>query len=392
MGLFHSLYGMIHIELISADIPGLLSKISENNISVASLRSVDEMTVCAKILRTDYKKVYTIIQRRGDKLTVLEKRGIYWKSKRLVLRPVLLTGISVLLLLSLIVPSRIFFVTVEGNSSVPSKLIIEAADKCGISFFASRRRVRSEKVKNALLEEVPELQWVGVNTAGCVATINVTEKTVSLQPEEAPNSISSIVASRDGVIWECSVLRGNQLCQVGQVVTEGQTLVSGYTDCGITIKATRAEAEIYARTLRDLEVVTPVITEKRISQGDKKTNYSLLFGKKLIKLFKGSGISDASCVKIYEQIKLTLPGGFQLPVSLIRETVEDCNFSAVTQTDDYEWLPDASISYLHTQMIAGQILGQDIQTELQNEICYLYGKFACLEMIGQEKEEVILQR
>lgn len=392
MAFFNSLYGMMHIELVSANIPSLLSQMSENNILVECLNSIDEMTVQVRILRTDFKRLSNIAQRRGDKITIIEKEGMYWRGKRLVMRPILLTGLAFVLLLSLSLPSRILFVQVQGNNTIPSKLILEMADECGISLFASRRKVRSEKVKNALLEKVPELQWVGVNTAGCVATINVTEKTVNDQPEESKCNISSIIASRDGIIWECTVLRGNQLCQVGQAVKAGQTLISGYTDCGITIKATRAEAEIYARTLRDLELITPVLTKKRDTLREERTKYSLIFGKKLIKLYKGSGISHTSCVKIYDEFKLTLPGGFQLPISLIREKVETHDFSAVSQTEEYEWLTGDAIRYLQSQMVAGQILDQNIRTELQNDIYCLNGRFACLEMIGVDKEEEMIQR
>lgn len=392
MGLFHSLCGTVQIELVSADVPGLLSLISNNNISVRNIRSVDEITVHTKILRTDYKRLRTIAERRGDKLKVLAKEGIYWKSKGLSQRSVLLTALSLLFLFALILPSRILFVRVRGNSTVPSKLIVEMADECGISFFSSRRKVRSEKVKNALVEKVPELQWVGVNTSGCVATIYVTEKTVTEQREAIRGSVSSIVASRDGVIGELTVKRGNQLCQAGQAVRAGQTLVSGYTDCGIIIKATRAEAEIYARTLRELQVITPVITEKRDHLTDQKTKYSIIFGKKLIKLYNDSGISDATCVKIYDEVKITLPGGFDLPVTLVRETVEKYDFSAAVQPDECDWLTDHTIRYLQSQMVAGQIMDQDIETQLRNQVYSLQGKFDCYEMIAQERVEEIIQR
>ena len=392
MGLFHSLYGMVHIELVSADLSGLLSAISGKNIYIDRIQSVDEMTVRANVLRSHFKEIKFLAQRRGDKVTVIEKRGIYWQGKRLTTRPVLLSGLMLLLSFALFLPSRIFFVEVKGNSAVPSKLIIEKADACGISIFANRRKVRSEKVKNALLEKIPELQWVGVNTAGCVATISVSEKTVADQPEENESRISSIVASRDGVVRQLTVLQGNQLCQVGQAVKAGQTLISGYTDCGIMIKATRAEGEIYAQTLHEIQVITPVITQKRAGHVTQKKKFSLLFGKKLIKLYKDSGISDASCVKIYDEFKLTLPGGFQLPVSLIRETITDYQYLEDIQTEAYEWLIDDAIRYLQSQMVAGQILKQDIQTDITDDVCYLNGRFSCVEMIGQVKEEEIIQR
>ena len=139
-------------------------------------------------------------------------------------------------------------------------------------------------------------------------------------------------------------------------------------------------------------MITPVISEKRDSQGVQKIKYSLQFGKKLIKLYKGSGISDTTCVKIYEKIQLTLPGGFRLPVSLIRETITDYNFTACEETNEYEWLSDAAKCYLQSQMVAGQILDQHIQTDFKDNVCYLYGRFACLEMIGQVKNEEMIQR
>ena len=91
----------------------------------------------------------------------------------MLFRPVLLAGLGILFLLAMYLPSRVLFIRVEGNMQIPDRQILAAAEECGIRFGASRREVRSEKVKNALLSSVPQLQWAGVNTAGCVATISV---------------------------------------------------------------------------------------------------------------------------------------------------------------------------------------------------------------------------
>lgn len=394
MGLFHSFAGLLYVRLTSADVSVLLSQISAKNVPLYRVEWIDDLTVKGMIHRKDYRFLRELIEHRGDRLEIVKRRGLYWGGKNLLQRPVLLSGTVFFLLLALYLPSRILFVKVEGNRAVSAKLILEAAEDCGISFGASRREVRSEKVKNALLEQIPELQWVGVNTSGCVATISVTEKSVAQQSQEQPSGVSSIVAARDGVIWECTVTRGNALCQVGQAVKAGQTLVSGYTDCGITIKATRAEAEIYAQTLRDLEVVTPTNVTTR---GDKlrcETKYSLMIGKKTINLFKDSGISDATCVKMYEEYFLTLPGGFQLPIGIVRETWSyyDCRETEITQEASLAWLQTAAEDYLHSQMIAGRILSEDTEVLTENGICCLSGRFACLEMIGLVKDEEILQR
>ena len=116
------------------------------------------------------------------------------------------------------------------------------------------------------------------------------------EKKEEVSGITSIVALRDGVISDLTVVQGNGVCQVGQAVKKGQLLVSGYTDVGLTIKATQAKAEIYAQTLRNIQMITPSPTSLRGEVSGKKTRYALRIGKKLIKLYKDSGISDGSCV------------------------------------------------------------------------------------------------
>ncbi len=392
MGKLQLLTGAVRIELISADIPTLLNRLNQEDISLEDIAVIDEISFRATVQRLHINRIIAITQDRGDKLTVLWEKSINRFFRRLSIRPVLLIGVSILLFLAVFLPTRIIFVRVEGNSVVPTKQIMEMADVCGISLFASRRHVRSEKVKNALLDKLPQLQWVGVNTSGCVATIRVTEKTTKQQQSEVTGGVSNIIAVRDGIILDFTATQGEVLCQIGQAVRAGETLVSGYKNCGIAIKATRAKGEVYAKTLHDLQIVTPLTKLNRGEIIRQETKYSILFGKKLIKLHKDSGISDTSCVRIYDEYVWSLPGGFSLPISLIKETYVTYAPVQEPQTDDCEWLADAAAQYLQTQMIAGQIISQNVNLEMLDDVYYLNGTYSCVEMIGQEKKEELLQR
>jgi len=393
MGQWNTMAGEVKIEIVSADIPGFLTNAANLGIVLNDVIFIDLLTVQGTIQRSQYKKCAEIAENRGARVSILSRKGMYWKLKRLRYRPFLVIGIFVLSIVAVCIPSRIFFVKVEGNMTVPERMIIEQAEYCGIHFGASRREVRSEKVKNALLSKIPELQWIGVNTSGCVATISVREKsTTSVNEQIKENSaVSSIVASRDGVIQECTVLRGNALCQVGQAVRAGETLVSGYTDCGISIRATRAEAEVFAQTLRNLEVVSLGKSTTRKDVKGKKVQYALMLGKKLIKFYKDSGISDTTCVKMYTRKVLTLPGGFQLPVALITEEVISYNTSEdrTLEKDSFTWMVNCAQAYLNSQMISGQILREDTDLTLMQDNVSLNGEYVCLEMIGQVKNEEI---
>lgn len=389
MDLWKSLVGMVRVEIICADISGFLSMAAEENVPLYEIEEIDPLTVQITIRRQDLKVIKKLIDRTGGEQHPIRKLGFFWRSVAILRRPVLMIGIICLLLSVLYLPGRIFFIKVEGNELLPDRLIIEKAEESGICFGTSRRAVRSEKVKNALLSAMPELQWAGVNTSGCVATICVREKTISDISSQSSGTVSSIIASRDGVIVSSTVLKGNPLCWVGQAVKEGQILVSGYTDCGITIQATRADAEILAQTQRFINAVTPLQGVKRDAVVQEETKYSLLVGKKLIKFYKDSGISHATCVKMYLEEYLTLPGGFQLPVALVTERWISYDTS-VQQMDEPDWLKKVASTYMQTQMVAGQILNEETTIDMQDGFCTLRGTYSCLEMIGQVKNEEIL--
>ena len=385
MNLYRSLAGEIRATLTGADIPGTLAAASRAGILLRDVTAEAEFSVCVTLSRGDYRRLSALADRRGDLLRPAGRRGLYWDLGRLSRRRVLLAGLAALLALSAYVPGRVVILEVEGNSRIPASRILEAASECGISFGVSRREVRSEKVKNALLEAMPELSWAGVNTYGCRAVITVRER--DPEPEqENTGTVSSIVAARDGHILSCDVSRGSGLCAPGQAVTEGQVLISGYTDCGLCITAGRAEGEVMAATSRHLTALTPLDAAAKGRETGVSVKYSLIVGKKRINFDNNSGISGASCDRMVANYHLTLPGGYRLPVTLVKETVTVSELDEV-RTGGESVLKGFAAEYLGTQMIAGTITGA-VETVTEGDgVWVLEGEYACTEMIGRERAE-----
>ena len=390
MEVWRSLAGMIQVELTSAEIGNTLAAINRAQIRIWNANPQGDLTISVWIQRRDYPRLEKLLDRRGERLEVVSRKGIYWNLRQLLQRPVLLMGIACLLVMVLFVPSRIYFVQVQGNETLPQKLILAAAEESGIRFGASRRAVRSEKMKNELLSALPQLQWAGVNTYGCVAVISVRERS---SPEETveEEGVCSIVAARDGIILSCTATRGNLLCSAGQAVQAGEVLISGYTDCGLTITATRAEGEVLAETQRDLQVLAPSEYQSRGDILSQTAKYSLIIGKKRINFYKGSGIWDASCGKMYTEYHLTLPGGFQLPVTLVKEVYTSYEISPAEKepSDAETQLEDFAEKYLRQIMVAGQIVSSETLTVKENRAYSLTGEYACIEMIGRVQREKI---
>lgn len=375
------IFGNAELELITADPMGALHAIENNGIELRQIERKTDLTLVFRVSRREIYHVIKLAERRGERIKIRKFGGICWYISGILKRPVLLAGLAVLIFLSLWTPGKVFFIQVEGNHAVPEQLILERAAECGITFGTTAREVRSENMKNKLLSSMEQLQWAGINTYGCVAVISVKERTVDEEAEDA-RGVSSIVASRDGIVDVVTVLQGSAACVPGQAVKEGQTLISGYTDCGIKILATQADGEVFAYTQRKLTAVSPLGCDIRGSNIAVEKKYSLLFGKKRINLYNNSGILDGSCVKMYSLQYVTLPGGFVLPLAILTETwihyeAEEGN-SEVTQLQ----LQEFASSYLSTMMTAGTIQSANETVVSDEAVIILQGNYNCYEMIG----------
>lgn len=394
MKILDILPGNTVVEIICADILSLLNIFTSSGIHLQNIRYRDDLTVCITINRKSYHSIVILSEKYGAVVKKKAVYGVFSIAGRFIKRPVLLLFLFAAFLVCCYVPGRIFFLNVDGNIQVPERYILEVAEECGIKFGAKRRLVRSEMMKNKLLENIPQLQWAGINTSGCTATISVREKTISEKQDVSKHQVTSIVASRDGIIQSCTVQQGNALCAVGQAVKAGQVLVSGYLDCGIVTKTMQADAEIKALTFRSLEVISPRASIVKGIEQETKTRYALRIGKKLIKFYKDSGNLDATCGKIYLEEYVHLPGGFRLPVAIIKET----EFSYIEAeeeaiaSDTGEWIKNFASNHLKNTMISGEIISTDAVVTPDADVFCLKGRYACMEMIGQIKYEEFMPK
>ena len=384
------IFGTLTVEITSASAERTLDKIVHSGINITNIRRITELTYRFQIRRRDFQNISRILQSRQDKLVVVSKQGLYWKIRSLIYRPILIVTALLLLLLTLYLPTRVLFIEVEGNITLPTSEILLAAERNGISFGVSRKYIRSEKAKNQLLEMLPSLQWAGINTTGCRAVISVRERSDE-KTVQTKGIVSNLVAQQDAFILSTSVTGGTAMVKPGDTVIAGQTLISGYADHGFHLSATRAIGEIRGLTTRSLTAVMPGNCLKITEPTKTKWNISLLIRKKRINLWKDSRISDTCCGRMYEEYFVSLPGGFQLPLAVCvdRYICRSYDVYPVAETEAVRNLQHFSDSYLVSQMISGQILEKKQNIETIGDIYLLHSSYTCSEIIGTEQREQI---
>lgn len=383
----------VRLKLTSASSADTLRYFNQKGMILRKIRQIDELTVTFVVQRAELERINRFAQSRGERIELLQDQSIQWGMRRFFRRPVLIIGVLFIIFLSIFLPSRVLFIEVEGNLAVPSRFIIEQAALCGIKFGTAARQVRSEKIKNELLQRIPQLQWAGINTSGCTAVISVREKT---QPEKTESiyPISSIVALRDGYVTEIYITAGSAGCKAGESVKEGQVLISAYTDCGLYIQAVKAKGEVYANTNRYSAVLTPstFLTEGNVTSEYKM--YSLLIGKNQINFSKDSRISGAICDRIKSVHHVTLPGGFQLPIALavVRELRYDVHTTELSEDEVNALLKDTAHAQLNNTMLAGKILHAQESVTSVDGAYLMEGCYQCSEMIGISRTEEIMNK
>lgn len=370
----------------------LISKLSEKQIEMMNVDWIDLLTVKVSIKHSQLAQTRGILSQMGARYHIISREGLLWYVFSMCKRPVLLVGMICFILLAVFLPRRILKIEIIGNEMITNNQMIQALEASGICIGAKTAEIRSENIKNVLLGKLPELQWVGITTSGCVATVNVKERSTVSDEYRDNNTVSSIVAIYDGIISEMTVYCGNPLYRVGEAVKAGDTIISGYADYGIKTVAQRANGEVFAYTHRNLHMITPFNKAYREYKTSERVCYRLQIGKKVINLCNHSGISDSSCVKMYEEYYCHLPGNYQLPVSVQKVTYRYYEMTDVPQTEeDIQWIPQYARRYLLSQMVAGNILSESFAWDTNSDICALVGTYACYEMIGKEKREEIVK-
>ena len=169
----------VTVKIVHADMMRFLDACSASGIAMKHVVMEDEMTAVITVERRNQKQLAFLCHKHNADIVKTDRRGICWRIYFGLKRPILIAGVTVMLLLSASLPRYALIFRVSGNETIPDRQILEAAESAGIYFGASRKQIRSEQVKNQLLEKLPQLQWVGVNTSGCVATISVKERSVA---------------------------------------------------------------------------------------------------------------------------------------------------------------------------------------------------------------------
>jgi len=381
-----SLGGYLDVVITGASPSCVLNKLTASRIPFWQLHWLDEFTLHICLFSKDYACVKRIAEQMQCE-TKQAERGLPIRLRSLLRRPVLWFWCVFTVAVVTIIPCFLLWYQVEGNDTIPDAVILRTLEALDIGFGTYGPTIKPRWIKDHVLNMLPQLQWITVTQNGCMATVTVRER------PETPETIdrrgyANVIASQSGMIMSQSILAGQAVRQPGDFVLEGELLVSGLVDLERVFTMEYAQAEVFARTWRKKTVVMPDSCLLKSTTDKEFAALWLEIGKKRIKIFGNSGISTASCDKMINRKILSLPGGLELPVSLLEETYVE-QAPVVSQVDP-ELAADQMMTYVrcrtNADLRAGSICSEEIQFDQQSGCYRLYAVLTCHEMIAETVE------
>ncbi len=376
--------GYMRISISGASPEWCLNKLHEEGISFWNMEQVDEFTVLISVFCSQKETVLRLAERTMCNAECIGIYGMPYVLRGVKKRPILVIGTIMILLTTTLLPNYVWFYSVEGNSTVPAEEILRAAQEAGVRFGTRGKEIVPQTVKNRVLGQIPKLSWLTVTQSGGCAKIVVRER-VEMPTMIDRREVREMVAIRDGVVDEITVLDGSAAVTLGQAVIKGETLISGFVDLEYKIRATSADGEVFARTSYEISSATPAKIQKKTYTGKAETSFYLILGNNRIKISPGSGISSYKCDKMTKEYPLTLPGGWTFPVRLVKEVSREyvCTEETVAPALGDSLLQNSTLTRISKTMLAGQVLEDDLVCREEDGLYRLSGTVYCREMIGK---------
>jgi len=304
-----------------------------------------------------------------------------WRMRK---RYALLIGMILCLGLTGLSSFFVWEITVSGNEKVSAAEILSNLEDLGVHIGCSRLTINQDYLSNEMLQRVPELCWITVNTHGSRADVKVREEIPA--PEVIDEKEATVVfAKKSGIIEKMVVLEGAKNVAVGETVQAGDILVTGEMESlSSGTRYVHAMGDIYARTWYTRSVQLSETVGIKNYTGNEKTRYTLVLGGHRISLsFRDLGWEHYD-KEIHEK-KLKLLGAV-LPVGVAAETYEEYTVEYVPASNLEETLKARLLDDLKEETDGGEIIWTEFETKSEEGVMTVTVNAECLEQIGEVRK------
>lgn len=177
------------------------------------------------------------------------QRGLPSALQRWKKKPYAIIGIMMAVLMVAGFHQFIWKIEIEGNEWLTRHEIEERLQKMDVHEGVWKRKVKAKEVTEQLLQQYKDLSYASVTLEGATLKVVVKEKNEKPEMVYLQEESGSLVAKGRYLIYSIVAETGTPMVKKGDVVQEGDVLISGYVketadDGTITYKEKKAEGTV----------------------------------------------------------------------------------------------------------------------------------------------------
>ena len=317
----HFAEGTVRLRVESVFPERIMNLMSSNALRFWDVSLISELEFGCTMTRRDFRRLRRLTETGACRISVEKRRGAPYLARRAKRRRLLVLTLTMAAALLFCGSFCVWDFEVEGETAVSEEKILRVLSSHGVGLGTLGRSIDSEKLRNEILLELPELSWIAVNVKGFKAYVQVRPR-IPVPPIVQEGETVNLIARRDAVVERVQPLTGEAVVLGGSTVKEGDLLISGVSHRGgQEVQLLSAVGRVEGRTWYTLVTEMPLTAERKVPTGEKKTKLSLVIGRRRIKIFGSSRYDGGNYDKITGRMKWDLFGLLPLPVTTVRESL-----------------------------------------------------------------------
>lgn len=199
---------------------------ARNGIQVWEIKKTDQKTCTGRIRITDISLLRELKRKTIYKIYFKKRYGFPFRLQAIWDQKPFLIGLLLAIICIFILSNVIWRIDIVGLDSEIEKKVEDKLESYGVMKGNFQWNIASPpEIQKKLLEDIPELLWIGVTKQGSAIHLEGVEKTIVEKEEQ--ESPGHIVAGKEGVIVDIYTEEGQPLVSPNDVVSKGDRLISG---------------------------------------------------------------------------------------------------------------------------------------------------------------------
>ncbi|MFW6305811.1 MAG: sporulation protein YqfD [Bacillota bacterium] len=218
--IFRYWMGYLEVEITGNALARFINQMNDVDINIWNLKRIRHDYYRACIYKSDFNKLRAILRKRKCHVKILNKYGFPFLLLKVRRRFFLLIGIIIFLAIFYFGSSFLWFYKFEGLDNISADEIKMILEEEGISRGILKKEVDTDFIENIIKQKINRIAWINVEWHGTQLYFDIVEKKLYDK-----SSGGNIISTRDGVITELIVLKGQAAVREGDTVNKGQVLI-----------------------------------------------------------------------------------------------------------------------------------------------------------------------